>query len=236
MRRTGASPDNRNHADTLELRGSQSIHLMSNRAKWLLRLLVVVLALNIGALALLLTTRPGPTPPSSGTAVRTGTALIGGTFTLTAADGRTVTDQTYRGKWLMIYFGYTFCPDACPTALSNMSIALQKLGAEAGMIQPLFITIDPKRDTGQVMSDYLESFDPRIVGLVGTQAQTDAIVKTYRLYVEPQKDAGDAYLVSHSAYLYLMGPDGTFVDVVEGATPGDQIADSMRKLIKEHST
>jgi len=168
--------------------------------------------------------------------VRSGTALIGGPFALTTADGRAVTDQTYRGKWLMIYFGYTFCPDACPTALSNMSIALQKLGAEADGIQPLFITIDPKRDTAQVMSDYLESFDPRIVGLVGTQAQTDAVIKTYRLYVEPQKEAGDTYLVAHSAYLYLMGPDGKFVDVIDGATPGDQVADAVRKLIKDHST
>ncbi|WP_225769697.1 SCO family protein [Inquilinus sp. Marseille-Q2685] len=208
---------------------------MSRRVKWLLRLLVAALAVNVAALVLLTTGRL-PMMPSSGTWVRTGTVLIGGPFTLTATDGRTVTDQTYRGKWLLIYFGYTFCPDACPTALNNMSIALQTLGAEADRIQPLFITVDPKRDTRQVVASYLESFDPRFVGLVGTEAQTDAIIKTYRLYVEPQKESGDTYLVAHSTYVYLMNPDGVFVDVIDGGTPGDQMADAVRKLINEHST
>lgn len=209
---------------------------MTRRMKWLLRLLVAALAVNVAALVLVLTTGRVPMAPSSGTSVRTGTALIGGPFMLTTIDGRTVTDQTYRGKWLLIYFGYTFCPDACPTALSNMSIALQTLGAEADKIQPLFITVDPKRDTARVMASYLESFDPRIVGLVGTQEQTDAIVKTYRLYVGTEKEPGDTYLVAHSTYVYLMDPDGMFADVIEGGTPGDQMADAVRKLIKEHST
>lgn len=209
---------------------------MTRRVRWLLRLLIAALAVNLAALALVLTTGRAPPGPSSGTVMRSGQALIGGPFTLTTADGLTVTDRSYRGKWSLIYFGYTFCPDACPTALNNMSIALQTLGAEAASVQPLFITVDPKRDTGQVMASYLESFDRRIVGLVGTVAQTDAIIKTYRLYVEPQKEAGDTDLVAHSTYVYLMDPDGVFVDVVDGATPGDQMAGAVRRLINEHST
>ncbi len=155
---------------------------------------------------------------------------IGGPFTLVATDGKTVTDQTYRGKWLFIYFGYTFCPDACPTALNNISVALEKLGAEADKIQPLFITVDPKRDTPQVMGDYLKSFDPRIVGLTGSQAQTDGVAKAYRVYVATQENGGD-YAVDHSAYFYLMDPQGKFVNVIAGDVPGDQMADKLRKMM-----
>jgi len=203
--------------------------------KWVLGLLIAFMVFDAMALTLLLTV-PRLQEGLSGRVLSSGTAAIGGTFTLTAADGRTVTDQTYRGKWMMIYFGYTFCPDACPTALSNMSIALQKLGTEANKLQPLFITVDPKRDSRETMAAYLQSFDPRIVGLVGTQAQTNAVAKTYRVYFERHEDGGDNYLVDHSAYFYIMGPDGKFVDVIEGATPGDQMADKLRQLINKPST
>jgi protein SCO1/2 len=162
-----------------------------------------------------------------------GTALIGGPFTLSTTDGRVVTDQTYRGKWLLIYFGYTSCPDACPTALTNMSIALQQMRSEAKPIQPLFITVDPEHDTAAVLRDYLSSFDPRIVGLTGSSEQTDAIVKTYRVYVK--RDSVANARIDHSSYFYLMDLTGKFVDVKEGATPSDQLADWLRKSIREHS-
>ena len=170
-------------------------------------------------------------------ATSSGTAAIGGPFELVDTDGKQVSDQTYRGTWMLIYFGYTFCPDACPTALSNMGIALEALGAEANVIQPLFITVDPKRDTVATLHSYLQSFDPRIVGLTGSEAQIRAIAKTYRVYVEPQKPEVDGnYLVDHSSYLYLMDPDGTFVDVVQSTTPPAQIADWLRKSMKDHTT
>jgi cytochrome oxidase Cu insertion factor (SCO1/SenC/PrrC family) len=105
------------------------------------------------------------------TAISTGTAAIGGPFTLVATDGTAVTDASYRGKWMLIYFGYTFCPDACPAALANVSAALKMLGNEADKVQPLFITVDPKRDTRQVLGEYLKSFDPRIIGLTGSEEQ-----------------------------------------------------------------
>ena len=166
-----------------------------------------------------------------------GTAAIGGPFELVDTDGKQVSNQTYRGKWMLIYFGYTFCPDACPTALSNMGIALQALGAEANAVQPLFITVDPKRDTVATLHSYLQSFDPRIIGLTGSEAQIGAVAKTYRVYVEPQKPEVDGnYLVDHSSYLYLMNPNGTFVDVVQSTTPPAQIADWLRKSMKDHTT
>ncbi len=98
--------------------------------------------------------------------ITSGTAAIGGPFTL-----------TYRGKWLLIFFGYTYCPDACPTALNNISVALEKLGSGAAKLQPLFVTVDPRRDTRELMRDYLQSFDSRIIGLTGTQDQIDRVLK-----------------------------------------------------------
>src|SRR6266478_4784151 len=191
--------------------------------------IVIVLALAaagaLGAAWVSLVASPVPRVATSGS------AAIGGPFTLVSTNGDNVTDQTYRGKWLLIYFGYTFCPDACPTALNAMSGALDKLGADASKIQPLFITVDPKRDTPQVMADYLKSFDPRIIGLTGSQAQTDAAAKAYRVYVAPQKNGGDDYTVDHSAYFYLMDPQGKFVNVVAGDVPGDQMTDKLRKMM-----
>jgi len=186
-----------------------------------------VLAAGIAFFALTIAT-----PQNGGDEVgASSSAAIGGPFTLIDTTGKTITDRTYRGKWMLIYFGYTFCPDACPTALTNISAALQKLGGEADEIQPLFITVDPKRDTPPVMAEYLKSFDRRIVGLTGSQDETDAAAKEYRVYVAPQKSDGDDYLVDHSAFFYLMNPQGKFVNVVAGDLSGDQMADKLRKLL-----
>ena len=159
-------------------------------------------------------------------------SAIGGPFELTAADGRTVTDQTFRGKWLLIYFGYTSCPDACPTALNNMGVALGLLGPEAATLQPIFITVDPKRDTREVLAEYLKSFDPRIVALTGTAEQIAAVVKEYRVYVSAHSESGGDYTVDHSSLYYLMNPDGKFVNVIPGDLPGDDMADWLRDLTK----
>lgn len=162
-----------------------------------------------------------------------GNAAIGGPFTLIATNGEIVADQTYRGKWLVIFFGYTFCPDVCPTALSNMTVAIETLGPDAAKLQPLFITVDPERDTRDVLTEYLKSFDPRILGLTGTRAQVNNVLKQYRVYVALQKsEAGDKdYLVSHSGYIYLMNPEGKFVKVIQGSEDGEKIAAWLRKEI-----
>ena len=208
--------------------------------KWTPRLLILVLALiAAGALAVVGVLRvmgPAPRTLTSGSAVvgkamRTGTAAIGGPFTLVSTNGENVTDQSFRGKWLLIFFGYTSCPDLCPTALANVSAALEKFGRDTSQLQPLFITVDPQRDTREVMANYLKSFDARILGLTGTQAQIDGVTKNYRVYVALDKSerGGDDYLVSHSAYLYLMDPRGKFVNVIEGKEDGEAIAAWLRK-------
>jgi protein SCO1 len=168
---------------------------------------------------------------------RAGTSdvTIGGPFTLSTPDGTTVTDRTYRGKWLLVYFGYTFCPTSCPTTLLAVTTALEELGQDAAQVQALFITVDPQRDTPKVMRQYIESFDPRIVGLTGTPQQIAAAAQEYgAYYVRHSTGAGpDDYIVDHSTYLYLMDPLGKFVRAFDSDTSGDRIADALRALIAQ---
>ncbi|MGO9721292.1 MAG: SCO family protein [Methylocella sp.] len=157
---------------------------------------------------------------------------IGGHFTLTTPDGRVVTDRSFRGKWLIIYFGYTFCPDACPTALNDISVALEQIGPLADKVQPLFITVDPERDTAQVMANYVGSFDPRFIGLRGTREQTATAAEQYRVYYTVRLLGRDEYAVDHSSFIYVMNPEGEFVKILTGDLPGHQMADDLRQLIR----
>jgi protein SCO1 len=160
---------------------------------------------------------------------------IGGPFTLSTPDGTTVTDQTYRGKWLLVYFGYTFCPNSCPTTLLEVATALKKLGPHAPQVQPLFITVDPEHDTPKVMQQYTASFDPRIVGLTGTQQQIAAVAQEYGVYYlrHPSGPGADDYVMDHSTYLYVMDPQGKFVRAFDTNESGDRIADVLRELMRK---
>lgn len=159
---------------------------------------------------------------------------IGGPFTLATADGKAVTDQTYRGKWLLVYFGYTSCPNSCPTVLLEIATALKELGPEAARVQPLFITIDPQRDTAAVMQQYTQSFDPRIIGLRGTAQQTAAVAQEYGAYYVRHATGPGAedYLIDHSTYLYIIDPEGKFVRAFHGDASADRIAEALRELLK----
>jgi protein SCO1/2 len=129
----------------------------------------------------------------------------------------------------LIFFGFTSCPDACPTALNNMGLALDRLGPEAARLQPIFITVDPKRDTREALAEYLKSFDPHIVALTGTEGQIAELIKDYRLYVKahPASSSGD-YMVDHSSFFYLINPEGKFVRVIAGDVSGEELAERLR--------
>ncbi|HWE75829.1 MAG TPA: SCO family protein [Stellaceae bacterium] len=158
-------------------------------------------------------------------------AAIGGPFTLVGGDGKTVTDQRYHGKLLLVYFGYTFCPDVCPTTLNNIAQALVALGTQADSIVPLFITVDPQRDTPSVIGNYVKSFDPRIVGLTGSDAQIAAVAKEYHVYYAAQPNQHGDYLVDHSSLVYLMDRDGKFVKVFAGSLSGVEIANAIKPFV-----
>lgn len=159
---------------------------------------------------------------------------IGGPFTLTDHTGKSVTDADFRGKYMLIYFGYTYCPDVCPTELGVMTQALDQLGPKSEQVQPIFITIDPDRDTVAHMKDYVSLFHPRLVGLTGTPEQVREAARAYRVYYAkaPQKDGkADDYLMDHSSFIYLMGPDGKFVGVYPGGTTADKIVQDLSSRI-----
>jgi cytochrome oxidase Cu insertion factor (SCO1/SenC/PrrC family) len=143
----------------------------------------------------------------------TGTALVGGPFTLTDQNGRKVSEKDFLGKPMLVIFGFTFCPDICPTELQVMTAALDAMGADGEWIQPVFITIDPERDTPSVMKAYVENFSPRLMGLTGTPDEIAAVAKAYRVYYAkaPNQASPESYLMDHSSIIYLMGPDGGFV-------------------------
>jgi cytochrome oxidase Cu insertion factor (SCO1/SenC/PrrC family) len=147
------------------------------------------------------------------TATGTGTALVGGPFTLTDQNGRKVTDKDFRGHYMLVFFGYTYCPDLCPSELQVMSAALDSMGAKADAIQPIFISFDPERDTPEVLKQYVSNFHPRLVGLTGTPEEVAAAAKAYRVYYSKvaNSSAPDSYLMDHSTITYLMDPQGKFL-------------------------
>lgn len=164
---------------------------------------------------------------------RSAVAGIGGPFTLTDGNGKQVTDQDFRGKYMLVFFGFTFCPDICPTTLNMVSDALDRLGPKADKIAPLFITVDPKRDTPAVVKQYAAAFGPRIVGLTGTPEQIKAVAKAYRVYYAEHRTGegpGD-YSMDHSSVMYLMGPNGTFVAPLRAEQSGADIAATLAKLM-----
>jgi protein SCO1 len=162
---------------------------------------------------------------------------FGGPFALTDHTGKAVTDQTYRGKFMLIYFGYTYCPDICPTNLQTMADALDQLGTQAKKVKPLFISIDPARDTAKLLKPYVAAFHPSIVGLTGTEVQVSAVAKSFRQHrqkvptEETKKDPND-YLVAHSSITFLMGPDGKFVTLFPHDTKAGFMAKVMAKYLR----
>jgi len=157
---------------------------------------------------------------------------IGGPFRLRAADGREVTDADFRGRWMLVYFGYTRCPDACPTALQDMANALDALSAdEKRKVSILFITVDPERDTPAVMQDYVTAFNAPITGLSGTPGQIAAVAKEYRVYYAKHPKANGEYDMDHSSIIYVMDPRGRFVANFTHESAPDDIAAKLRTLI-----
>ena len=159
------------------------------------------------------------------------TLVIGGPFTLVDGHGRQVTDQDFRGRWMLIYFGYTHCPDACPTTLNDLATALDTLpAADRAQVASLFITVDPARDTPSVVGDYAQAFGPSFVGLSGSQAQVDAAEKAYRVFAQKHPLKGGDYAMDHSSVIYVMGPGGALAGLLDdGMKPAD-MAGRLRKL------
>jgi protein SCO1 len=197
---------------------------MSPRA---LRLVVPLIGLFVGlaalALALFLTFRPGEQDARS--------AAVGGPFTLVSHEGKTVTERDVLGSPYLIFFGFTHCPDVCPTKLFEISEVLRATGERGRGLKALFITVDPERDTPEVLKSYLGSFDERIVGLTGDPAAIDAAVRAYRGFARkvPLKDGG--YTMEHTALVYLMDGKGRFVSSLNLQRPPAEAAQELLRQV-----
>lgn len=186
-----------------------------------------------GLAALALVGMKGGFQPQSGTAAYSGKALVGGPFSLTDQTGKRVTEKDFQGRYMLVFFGYTHCPDICPSALQVISAALEKLGDKAKDVVPVFITLDPARDTPEKLGEYLKSFDPRFVGLTGGKDEVSAAAKAYRVFyqvVPDDKSAGE-YSIDHAAIIYLMGKNGEYVTHVPHTTNVDQVVSTLEKAL-----
>jgi protein SCO1 len=186
-----------------------------------IRIVATLVAVAVVGLAALMLTSPSERPRA---------ALIGGAFALEDGAGKTISDQTLKGRPFLVYFGYTHCPDVCPTELARISDILAKMGDKA--IPTLFITVDPERDTPKLMQDYVSSFNPAIIGLSGSPSAVEATEKTFRVYArkgQPQPD-GD-YSMDHSSIVYLMDKNGAFVEAFNVERSPEDAAKELEKYL-----
>jgi len=158
-------------------------------------------------------------------------SAIGGPFRLVDQNGKTVTDADLKGKWSLVYFGYTHCPDACPTALNDISIALDELGPQRDKVRPVFVTVDPERDTPDVLKSYVTSFDAPILALSGTPDEIAQAAKGYRVYYAKHPEAGGDYSMDHSSVIYVMDPEGRFTASFTQENSPEEIAERLKKLL-----
>lgn len=183
---------------------------------------VGAVAIVAGALAML---------PQSRTASVSGQVEIGGAFQLVDQDGQTVTQADFAGQPTLVFFGFTHCPDICPTTLFEMSQLFEALGTDARKVNGLMITVDPERDTPEVLKSYIGSFHPSVQALTGTPEQVAATVKTYRAYAKKVPTQDGDYTMDHTAIVYLMGKDGRFVAPFNLKRPPAEAAGELRRYL-----
>jgi cytochrome oxidase Cu insertion factor (SCO1/SenC/PrrC family) len=199
---------------------------MPRRTILLFAALVLLLAAGIGGYAWMSQRLAGQTG--------SGEALVGGPFAMTDQNGQRVTEKDFLGRHMLVFFGYTYCPDICPTELQVMMAALDSMGPEAEKVQPIFVSVDPARDTPEVLKAYVENFSPRLIGLTGSPEEVAAMAKAYRAYYAKSGDTSspDAYLMDHSSIIYLMGPDGRFVKHFAYTTDPQRLAGELRQQLE----
>jgi len=169
--------------------------------------------------------------PAKGVAGSPLGAAIGGKFSLVDQDGKPFTDADLKGKWQLVFFGYTHCPDICPTALNDLSLALDQLGAKKSEVGIVFVSVDPERDTPAVLKSYAQSFDGPIVALTGTPAEVAQVAQDYKVYYAKHPSADGGYDMDHSALIYVMDPQGRFTATFTPDDTSDAIAARLKKLL-----
>ncbi len=160
---------------------------------------------------------------------------LGGPWTLTDFNGKQVSDKDFTGTYRLMFFGFTYCPDVCPTELKRLSLVLEGLGDDAAKIKPLFVTVDPARDTPEVLKEYLGRFDERFIGLTGTVPQIEHMEKIFKVYSAKAEDPEHTeYMVNHSALVYLIGPDDKVLHLFHSGDTPPQMIDLIRQELTQH--
>jgi protein SCO1/2 len=155
---------------------------------------------------------------------------IGGPFDLIDQNGRRRTDAEFRGKLLILYFGYTHCPDVCPTDLIAISSAIRLLGAAGNNVQPIFITVDPQRDTVEHLRGYVPTFHPRLIGLTGSEHDIRTLALAYKVYyAKTAAEHGEPYAIDHTGFIYLVGGDGKYLGFFPPGTPPERMVEVIRQ-------
>ncbi len=205
--------------------------------RWIRYGLFLLVAFALG-LSLHLALQQMQQPAEVRTAQGTGKALIGGPFELISHEGETVTQRRFSGKHMLVFFGFTHCPDICPAKLNAISVALDRLGPLAEEVTPIFVTVDPERDTPERMAQYVSNFSSQIVGLTGTPEQIRKAAKAYRVYYAKVEmpDSASGYLMDHSAFTYLMDEEGEYVTHFAYRDSIDQITERLRSELAGDKT
>jgi protein SCO1/2 len=201
------------------------------RGRLLIVILLGFLAGALGGAALLLLTRGAPAPQVE----TSGKALIGGPFSLVDQTGKTVTDKDFRGRYMLVFFGFTHCPDVCPAELQVMADALGQLGPKASKIVPVFISLDPERDRPEAVGAYVKNFGPNFVGLTGSPEAIAAAAKAYRVsfskFEYKDSNGQSGYSIDHSTVLYLMDKNGEYITHFSYGTPAAKMAETLRRYL-----
>jgi protein SCO1/2 len=201
------------------------------RGRLLIVILLGFLAGALGGAALLLLTRGEPAPQVE----TSGKALIGGPFSLVDQTGKTVTDKDFRGRYMLVFFGFTHCPDVCPAELQVMADALGQLGPKASKIVPVFISLDPERDRPEAVGAYVKNFGPNFVGLTGSPEAIAAAAKAYRVsfskFEYKDSNGQSGYSIDHSTLLYLMDKNGEYITHFSYGTPAAKMAETLRRYL-----
>lgn len=181
--------------------------------------------------------KPDEKPETEKSVMNIAGLQVGGAYALLDEDGKRVSEENYKGQYKLVFFGFTFCPDVCPTELQKITKVLEKLGPKAEKITPLFVTIDPVRDTPEVMREYTNQFDSRIIGLTGTEEQVDHMQKNYRVYAAKVEDESlSDYTMNHSSFTYLMGPDDEFLGLYRDEDTAEDIAKDVGRKLAEYKS
>lgn len=193
-------------------------------------IIILVIAAVVGATAILLTVGTSNNGVKGGLGVSRAVP-VGGPFQMFDHRGQPADETLLLGQYSLIYFGYTFCPDVCPTELQDMSIAINLAGEAGEKVTPIFVTVDPKRDGQEEIADYVEAFHPRMIGLRGDEAATTEMAKAYRVFYQPVNQEDEYYLMDHSNFIYLMGPDGKNVAIFNGAVDPQVMAEGIQGAV-----